>query len=91
MNKDDYFLEKMIIKNPIETVSFFRLNGSITLHEMEVMRDALCTYKRIVFEDFNRTCYLKEDSRVKSTVKHDIETCDSLLERFTDYKTVEAS
>lgn len=89
MSEDDYFLEKMIMKNPLgETVNFFRLNGSITLHEMEVMRNALCTYKRIVFEDFNRTYYLKDNKHVKLTVEDDIETCDSLLKRFTDYKTI---
>lgn len=88
MNEDN-FLEKMIMNNGIETVQYFRLNGAITIREMEVMRDALCTYKRIIFEDFNRTNYLKEDSHVKLTVEHDIETCDSLLKRFTDYKTIE--
>lgn len=44
--------------------------------------------KKIIFEDFNRTYHLKDNEYVKLTVEHDIEICDSLLKRFTDYKTI---
>ena len=88
MNEDN-FLEKMIMNNGIGTVQCFRLNGAITIREMEVMRDALKTYKRITSEDLNRTYYIKNNNHIIQTVEHDIEICDSLLSRFTDYKTIE--
>ena len=87
MNEDN-FLEKMIMNNGIGTAQYFRLNGAITIREMEVMRDALKTYKIITSVDFNRTDYIKNNSHIIQAVEQDIEICDSLLKRFTDYKTI---
>lgn len=48
MNEDN-LLEKMITNIGIGTAQYFRLNGVITEQEMEVIRDALCTYKKNYF------------------------------------------